>query len=229
MLHTALSHVRFRGALATLVSAALSVSLLAPPAHAAPSASPAAEAGIPPWSECRDGFQCAEVPAPLDYGDPKGEQIGISVIRLPAGDPSQRVGSLMLNPGGPGGSGLIYSVLGGAIPNGAGDAYDWIGFDPRGVGSSVPSLSCDPDYANGPKPEYIPWNREIEQTWLTKARNYTEACDKAGGDLLDHVTTVDSATKERKLDTTAWEASIQQVLAACLAVPSSGHGSGGGA
>ena len=63
---------------------------------------------------------------------------------------------MLVNPGGPGGSGLDLSVLGQYVPNGGGDAYDWIGFDPRGVGSSKPALTCDPDYFAGPAPLYEP-------------------------------------------------------------------------
>jgi pimeloyl-ACP methyl ester carboxylesterase len=56
----------------------------------------------------------------------------------------------------PGGSGLVYSILGQFVPNGAGNTYDWIGFDPRGVGASRPSLSCIPDYFGYNRPHYIP-------------------------------------------------------------------------
>src|SRR4051812_48803499 len=108
MIHPKLSRGRMCAALAITVTAALSVTLLAPPAHAAtPSVSRSAVAapGVS-WSACRDGFQCATVPAPLDYDHPDGVQIGISVIRLPAGEPGRRIGSLLLNPGGPGGSGV---------------------------------------------------------------------------------------------------------------------------
>src|SRR4051794_14813223 len=109
MIHSQLSRGRICAALATTVTAALSVTLLAPPTHAAtPSASRSAVAAAPrvSWSACRDGFQCATVLAPLDYDRPHGVQIGISVIRLPAGEPGQRIGSLLLNPGSPGGSGV---------------------------------------------------------------------------------------------------------------------------
>ena len=61
---------------------------------------------------------------------------------------------MLVNPGGPGGSGLIFSLLGQFVPNHAGDAYDWIGFDPRGVGASVPSLSCNPTTSHGDRPPY---------------------------------------------------------------------------
>src|SRR5215213_11324992 len=101
MVHLKLPRVRI--ALATTVTTALSVALLAPSASAAPSSS-AAETAVAapsvPWRPCRDGFECATVPVPLDYDDPLGAQIAIAVIRLPAGDPAQRIGSLMLNPGG---------------------------------------------------------------------------------------------------------------------------------
>ena len=79
------------------------------------------------------------------------------------------------------------------VPNGAGDFYDWIGWDPRGVGSSTPSLSCIPDYNQGPRPNYTPVNRAVEKAWLARSAAYAKACGQNGGALLDHVTTVDSA------------------------------------
>jgi pimeloyl-ACP methyl ester carboxylesterase len=99
---------------------------------------------------------------------------------------------MLVNPGGPGGSGLIYSVLGFFVPGGAGEAYDWIGFDPRGVGDSVPSLHCQPTYAAGPRPPYDPATPAIEAAWLDKAAAYAADCDRAGGPLLDHLKTIDN-------------------------------------
>src|SRR3712207_3429336 len=100
MIRTDPPHGRMRAALATVIVAALGVALLAPSASAAPSTSlPVVAAPEVTWSACRDGFECAVMPAPLDHGDPQGAHIGISVIRLPAGEPSRRIGSLLVNPG----------------------------------------------------------------------------------------------------------------------------------
>ena len=100
---------------------------------------------------------------------------------------------MLVNPGGPGGSGLVLSFLGEFVPKGAGNYYDWIGFDPRGVGSSVPSLSCKPYYFAGPRPQYTPINVDVEKTWLARSKSYATACGKDGGDLLNHLTTIDAA------------------------------------
>ena len=105
---------------------------------------------------------------------------------------AQAQGPMLVNPGGPGGSGLIYAILGEFVPHGAGDAYDWVGFDPRGVGSSKPALSCIPDYAGYNRPFYVPVTPKIEQTWLKLSRSYAKACDADQHALLGHLKTTDS-------------------------------------
>lgn len=100
---------------------------------------------------------------------------------------------MLVNPGGPGASGLVLSIMGQFVPNGAGNAYDWIGFDPRGVGSSRPSISCQPDYFSGNRPDYIPRRRALEHTWLARSKAYAADCSKNAGSLLNNMTTVDSA------------------------------------
>lgn len=152
------------------------------------------------WGTCSDprlasrGAVCAMLDVPLDYSKPNGTkiQLALSMLRHTTPD-SQYQGIMLVNPGGPGGSGEIYSVFRDFIPNGAGQSYDWIGFDPRGVGSSVPSLSCIPNYNQGPRPNYTPVNRSVEKAWLDRSAAYAQACGANGGELLDHVTTVDSA------------------------------------
>ena len=131
---------RVRAALVTIVAAALSVALLAPPAHATPSTSRSVVAAPEvSWSACRDGFECAVMPAPLDHGDPQGVQIGISVIRLPAGEPSRRIGSLLVNPGGPGGSGVdVVRAVAKILPLELRASFDIVVFDPRGTNRSTP-------------------------------------------------------------------------------------------
>ncbi|MDG4799964.1 alpha/beta hydrolase [Micromonospora sp. WMMD980] len=151
------------------------------------------------WGECaspglqRRGGQCGFVEVPLDYARPRGKKIKLAVSRISHKTPeAQYQGVMLVNPGGPGGSGLTLSVLGEYVPNGAGDAYDWIGFDPRGVGSSQPALACDGDYFSYNRPFYVPATPNLERTWLQRSKGYAEACAKAGGDLLGHLKTTDT-------------------------------------
>jgi pimeloyl-ACP methyl ester carboxylesterase len=165
-------------------------------------AAPAAPAGTPgiAWGTCerpglvRAGAECGYVSVPLDYSRPNDTKVQLAVSRIKHKTPdSQQQGVMLVNPGGPGGSGLGLSVLGRYVPKNAGDAYDWIGFDPRGVGSSKPALSCLPDYMGPNRPDYVPWNQSLEKTWLDRSKAYATACGKNGGALLDHMTTVDAA------------------------------------
>jgi pimeloyl-ACP methyl ester carboxylesterase len=95
------------------------------------------------WSDCGDGYQCAKVQVPLDWRKPAGPSIGLATIRLPAeGD---KLGSLVINPGGPGVSGVNYAkVARQALGRPLLRSYDIVGFDPRGVGESDP-INCLPD------------------------------------------------------------------------------------
>jgi pimeloyl-ACP methyl ester carboxylesterase len=147
--------------------------------------------GIPGFDEL--GAQCGYLTVPLDYKKPTGTKIKLAVSRIKHTVPAAKYQGVMLtNPGGPGGSGLTLSVLGQYVPGGVGGAYDWIGFDPRGVGSSIPALTCNGNYFKAPRPQYVPTTQKLETTWLNRSKAYAKACDKAGGKLLDHVKTVDT-------------------------------------
>jgi pimeloyl-ACP methyl ester carboxylesterase len=169
---------------------------------AAASAHSRASGYTPPpidWGTCTNptlaarGAKCGFVIVPLDYAHPNSTKIKVAVSRvLHKSAAADYQGVMLVNPGGPGGSGLIYSVLQPAIPNGVGNDYDWIGFDPRGVGDSVPSLSCDGNVAGYNRPYYVPVTRKLERTWLQRSKAYAEACARAGGALLDHLKTTDN-------------------------------------
>jgi pimeloyl-ACP methyl ester carboxylesterase len=198
MIHLTLSRGRVRAALATTVLAALSVTLITPSAHAAlPSAGSSAVA-VPrvSWSACRDGFQCATVPAPLDYDDPHGVQIGISAIRLPAGEPRQRIGSLLLNPGGPGGSGVDFvRNIATFLPLELRARFDIVGFDPRGTNHSAP-LRCFDTFqqAMAILPSFpYPDTPGEEQAQRVSDDKLTAACARHGGAILNHMSTADAA------------------------------------
>src|SRR5437667_321031 len=84
---------------------------------------------------------------------------------VPATAPkSQQQGILLFNPGGPGASGLQWApILASELPKSVVAEYDIVGFDPRGVGSSVPALSCDRSFFAGVRPNYIPASPAAEQ------------------------------------------------------------------
>lgn len=152
------------------------------------------------WGACANAaltkaqVQCGRLQVPLDYRAPSGPHITLAVSRVRHTVPTARYQGVMLtNPGGPGGSGLPYAALGKHVPKNAGASYDWIGFDPRGVGSSTPSLSCLPNYFHGNRPPYVPITDALRTTWLARSRAYAAACEGDAAALLPHMTTIDSA------------------------------------
>ena len=137
--------------------------------------------------------ECGFLTVPLDYTKPTGATIKLAVSRVRHKTATAEYqGVMLVNPGGPGGSGVGLSILGDFVPNHAGDAYDWIGFDPRGVGASRPALSCDSTYAGYNRPAYVPGTVALEKTWLSRAKGYARACKATGGPLLAHLKTTDT-------------------------------------
>ena len=189
---------------AALVAGVVGGVLVSASRRAAPAPTPSVEATWPTpaaidWRACTEsslqaaGAECATVTAPLDWSAPQdGRTVRIAVSRVRHTEQPYR-GVMLVNPGGPGASGLQYATLGSSVPKGAGAHYDWIGFDPRGVGASRPRLTCRADYANGPRPAYSPATAAGIAAWRRLAEGYAEACGKRNGALLEHVTTRDSA------------------------------------
>ncbi|MFI9598073.1 alpha/beta hydrolase [Nonomuraea sp. NPDC052265] len=145
------------------------------------------------WSDCGDGFECGKLPVPLDHGEPDGEQLELAVVRLPAA--GDRIGSLVVNPGGPGASGVEYAraarlVLSEKVR----ERFDIVGFDPRGVGRSAP-VDCldgeglDAFVAMDTTPDTVGEQAELEAA----ARRFAAGCRQRAGRLLPHLGTVDVA------------------------------------
>ncbi|HWO62416.1 MAG TPA: alpha/beta hydrolase [Umezawaea sp.] len=143
------------------------------------------------WTDCGDGFQCATAEVPLDYHDPKGPKIGLGVTRKQATDPAQRIGSLFLNPGGPGGgTDALVRFFSTAGPSELRARFDIIGFDPRGVERSSP-LACQS------QAEYTEaWSQATSRPAeggfdrsLVQGKQFADACQRESARLLPFVGT----------------------------------------
>ena len=144
------------------------------------------------WSGCGSN-QCAKLTVPIDYAHPEGGTLQLSVLKVPTTDPSKRIGSLVVNPGGPGGSGVFYAAEA-QFTDQVRAAYDVVGFDPRGVGSSSP-VKClsdrqlDSFLGSDPTPD----NVTQEQQLADGAKAFADSCKANGGPLLGHVSTIEAA------------------------------------
>jgi pimeloyl-ACP methyl ester carboxylesterase len=140
-------------------------------------------------------MQCASLRVPLDYNHPAGRKITLALSMIPASAPAaQRQGDLLVNPGGPGASGrYLAAAVAFGLQHQVASEYNIIGFDPRGVGASVPALHCDPSFFAGVRPDYIPASRAGERVLIGRARMYAADCEKRFGWLLPYMTTVDAA------------------------------------
>jgi pimeloyl-ACP methyl ester carboxylesterase len=150
------------------------------------------------WHSCAalgPGMRCSSLQVPLDYAHPNGRKITLALSMAPATAPASRQqGDMLVNPGGPGASGLELAaiVAEGLDPAVAAD-YNIVGFDPRGVGSSVPQLTCDPSFFSGVRADYIPANAAAEQVLIGRANTYATDCEKSFGWLLPYMTSEDVA------------------------------------
>ena len=185
---------RFTG-VATVVAALAIAGCSAGSATSSPPVAGSASAGADlNWRPCAEQgtqLQCASLQVPLDYRHPDGRKITLALSEVPAtAPPAQRQGILLVNPGGPGASGLSMAayVANGLSPEVAAD-YDIIGFDTRGVGSSVPAISCDPSFFAGVRPDYIPATKAAEQVQINRAKTYAASCGRKYGWLLPYLTT----------------------------------------
>jgi pimeloyl-ACP methyl ester carboxylesterase len=137
---------------------------------------------------------------PLDYDEPRGAQISLALIRLPAGDPTHRLGSIFLNPGGPGGQGssgvdLVRASGRLLFTDQVRAGFDLVGFDPRGIIRSTP-LRCFATLEQASAvlaPFPFPVTRAEERIWVQSDRQLAAACAQRGGPILDHMATADAA------------------------------------
>ncbi len=148
------------------------------------------------WSPCHHGFQCTRLLVPFDYQRPAWRRFSLPVIRLPATDPHARIGSLLVNPGGPGGSGIQYALGARTQISAAVRArFDVVGFDPRGVGGSIPAISCltGPQLDRYFETSDTPVTAAQRATVVSQSKLFARGCEQHSGALLPYVGTANSA------------------------------------
>ncbi len=159
--------------------------------------SPGTEPPVTPitWSPCNGDLECGTLVVPLDYADPGGPTIPIAVARHPAEDPGARIGSLVIDPGGPGVSGIddMANELSALTPQLL-DDFDVVMFDPRGVERSDP-VTCQ-ETSGGPPAtlsDPVPTTPAQQAATIAGLKEFAAACEKASGNVLPHVGSVDVA------------------------------------
>ncbi|SCK45647.1 alpha/beta hydrolase fold [Streptomyces sp. WMMB 714] len=150
------------------------------------------------WRDCGDGdgFQCAKMKAPLDYDKPDpADDLNLAVARK-KGAKSGRIGSLLVNPGGPGGSAIEYVQQAAAVgyPAPVRQKYDIVGLDPRGVAASEP-IRCltDKEMDTYTQTDQTPDDAAEKDKLVGAYKKFSAGCEKREGELLAHVSTVDAA------------------------------------
>jgi pimeloyl-ACP methyl ester carboxylesterase len=154
------------------------------------------------WTPCNGDLQCGNLIVPLDYADPdNGQTISIAVARHPAEAPADRIGSLVIDPGGPGVSGIddMANELSALTP-GLLDDFDVVMFDPRGVDRSDP-VTCGetPGAPPAALADPVPTTPGAEATTIAGDRQYAAACKKASGAVLPYVGSVEAARDMERL------------------------------
>ncbi|MER5811204.1 alpha/beta hydrolase [Streptomyces sp. NPDC002033] len=149
----------------------------------------------PSWQRCDAeqpaSYECATIKVPLDYRRPEGRRIDLAISRIKSRDPARRHGVLLMNPGGPGGSGLDLPLMADtSMPQEVRDRYDLIGFDPRGVGRSN-AITCGlTESEQNFDRAYRPETYAADVAW---ARTVADKCREKAGDVLPYVTTRNTA------------------------------------
>jgi pimeloyl-ACP methyl ester carboxylesterase len=158
-----------------------------------PSSSPV-EAGSIVWTDCGGGFQCGKVQVPIDYSHPEAGSIGIALDRKLATDPAHRISSLLINPGGPGDSGVQFLRDDLSALTDLNQRFDLIGFDPRGVGLSSPVV-CLNDAQKDAFNELdgVLDDPQEKQDVIQASKDFAAACLRNNAKILPFVDTTNAA------------------------------------
>ncbi|MFI1864635.1 alpha/beta hydrolase [Streptomyces jumonjinensis] len=140
--------------------------------------------------------RCGAVEVPLDYAEPEGKRITLTVSRGEAtGEPAERQGALVYNPGGPGASSMWFPLVAQLTEwERLGRAYDFVGYAPRGVGRSAPLSCVEPeDFLKAPTQAPVHPSPAYKSERIAEAKEYAAGCARRGGPALRHYTSLNNA------------------------------------
>ncbi|HAN34491.1 MAG TPA: hypothetical protein DCQ52_03275, partial [Acidimicrobiaceae bacterium] len=146
------------------------------------------------WEQVDVGLEEGYLEVPLDYDDPTGATVSLYVVRHLAVDPAARIGTLLVNPGGPGygGSVLAFSAEG-IYGQDLLDQFDIVGWDPRGTGLSEPAIDCIDDYDRFFGLDSSPDTPQERQALIDAGTEFGESCQRNNAELLAFIGTESSA------------------------------------
>jgi len=144
------------------------------------------------WDDCGyEGYlECGSLDVPFDYDDPTKGSFSLYLVRNPADDPSERIGSLLVNPGGPGFGGSVLAenadfIYGQDVL----DRFDIVGWDPRGTGRSTPAIDCVESFDDYFTADPTPSDEQQQEDLEIASREFVEACEENSGEILPWVST----------------------------------------
>ena len=147
------------------------------------------------WNDCYSGFECATFLVPVDYEKIDNQNFKLKLLRHRASNNKNRIGTLVVNPGGPGGSATDYAFNAESIVSSdIYQKYDIVGFDPRGINGSEP-IRC---LSNAEEDEFLnatatSGNSEEIAKLVATSKGFAEKCAKVAGSKLGHYSTLETA------------------------------------
>ncbi len=146
------------------------------------------------WTQFNDAVDVGTLAVPIDYNDPNGATFQLHLARYNALDPENKVGTLLVNPGGPGFGGSVLALRAAEIYDRTlRERFDIVGWDPRGTGETTPAIDCVDDYDTYFAGDDTPQN-DAERTQIVDTdKGFAEGCETRSGDIMQHVGTNDSA------------------------------------
>lgn len=153
------------------------------------------------WTTCRKKAQCATAELPLNYHQPHGKKVKVALLWIRAKDPRHRLGTIFVNPGGPGQSATQFAFSATrppALPNSILDRFDIVGIDPRGVGGSTPirCFASSKERIRAEAPFHaipFPVTKAQQQTWISAGKKLGQACSTAARSTASAMSTTDDA------------------------------------